>query len=96
MAQNIIRELEKTNSILGEMIHILKIIDAENSKIINTEGTKIKHKENNKQTQCCICLYAIKKEPHFLPCVHSFHITCIQKWLKQSNQCPICRSIVNA
>ena len=26
-----------------------------------------------------------------LPCMHLFHIECVDRWLTQSKRCPICR-----
>eukprot|EP00897_Mesotaenium_endlicherianum_P008657 jgi/Mesen1/781/ME000110S_11047 len=47
-----------------------------------------------KDTQCCICLgdYEPEEEVKNLPdCEHSFHLECIDAWLKQHTTCPICR-----
>jgi hypothetical protein len=42
---------------------------------------------------CCICLEAfgaggMRKT---LPCLHGFHQTCIDKWLRTNGACPICK-----
>ena len=42
---------------------------------------------------CAICLENIKKEKK-LVCNHSFCNSCILKWEKESNTCPICRSVI--
>ncbi|XP_058114302.1 E3 ubiquitin-protein ligase MBR2-like [Magnolia sinica] len=44
---------------------------------------------------CSICQeeYAEEDEIGTLGCDHYFHITCIKKWLRYKNVCPICKSI---
>ena len=43
-------------------------------------------------SDCSICLSTmVKKEVKSLPCIHTFHIECIDKWLKKSTRCPLCR-----
>ncbi|GAB5364883.1 hypothetical protein AAMO2058_001008400 [Amorphochlora amoebiformis] len=47
--------------------------------------------------QCCICLedevpgQLVRR----LPCMHAFHIKCIDAWLKQKGLCPICKKSAN-
>ncbi|XWS23230.1 hypothetical protein CRYUN_Cryun29cG0103200 [Craigia yunnanensis] len=45
---------------------------------------------------CMICLEELKvgsesSDVSRMPCSHTFHANCIEKWLKQSHYCPICR-----
>ena len=42
---------------------------------------------------CPICmeLYIVREEICTLPCLHTFHDNCVKKWLRQSNNCPICK-----
>ena len=30
-----------------------------------------------------------------LPCAHTFHGNCIYHWLRNNDDCPICRSVIN-
>lgn len=43
---------------------------------------------------CSICLddYEAGEGVRTLPCFHSFHDTCVDKWLTQSGLCPQCRA----
>ncbi|KAE9451300.1 hypothetical protein C3L33_16821, partial [Rhododendron williamsianum] len=44
--------------------------------------------------KCTVCLAEYHKEDilRVLPyCGHSFHATCIDKWLQQHSTCPVCR-----
>lgn len=46
-----------------------------------------------KEDKCAICLQKYKgvdiiKE---FPCKHIFHKTCILRWIKSSNKCPLCK-----
>ena len=40
--------------------------------------------------ECVICLEELKN-PDFLPCLHSFHTECINKWINKNPYCPICK-----
>lgn len=42
--------------------------------------------------ECSICFGEMySKRVKTLRCNHTFHIKCINDWLEQSNQCPLCR-----
>ncbi|GAB4845517.1 hypothetical protein Ancab_038922 [Ancistrocladus abbreviatus] len=49
---------------------------------------------------CAICLEELTgkeekgEEVQRLPCFHVFHGGCILKWLKRSDRCPLCRSVL--
>lgn len=43
--------------------------------------------------KCVICLSDLYDE-YTIPCEHSFHRKCIQKWMKRHNSCPICRRYI--
>ncbi|KAJ0739833.1 putative transcription factor C2H2 family [Helianthus annuus] len=49
--------------------------------------------------QCAICLgeYQEKEVLRIMPkCGHSFHLCCIDMWLRKQSTCPVCRLSVNA
>ena len=53
----------------------------------------IKKYSSIKEKKCSICLNKYKS-PDIIkefPCKHIFHKTCILKWLKNSDRCPICK-----
>eukprot|EP00812_Abedinium_dasypus_P010545 NODE_4157_length_704_cov_289.967643.p1 GENE.NODE_4157_length_704_cov_289.967643~~NODE_4157_length_704_cov_289.967643.p1 ORF type:complete len:152 (+),score=29.44 NODE_4157_length_704_cov_289.967643:65-457(+) len=43
--------------------------------------------------QCTVCLEAFKPGDalRILPCLHRYHCVCIDRWLKTSPQCPVCK-----
>jgi len=61
------------------------------SKIKNPK----KLSENKKK--CLICLEKFRKgeESIILPCLHLFHSTCIKKWIKIKDFCPLCKNAIN-
>jgi hypothetical protein len=49
------------------------------------------------EKDCPICLdeYNCQSQIILLPCLHSFHSSCIKKWLSKNVTCPICRKDIN-
>ena len=43
--------------------------------------------------KCTICLSEFDQEEDVrrLPCMHLFHVECVDQWLSQNKRCPICR-----
>ena len=46
--------------------------------------------------QCAICMesYETGEPKRTLPCFHTYHVVCVDTWLRSSRQCPICQSVV--
>ncbi|KAI7748623.1 hypothetical protein M8C21_012423 [Ambrosia artemisiifolia] len=54
---------------------------------------------SKEDAQCTICLgeYQEKEVLRIMPkCGHSFHLSCIDIWLRKQSTCPVCRVFVNA
>ncbi|KAE8685315.1 hypothetical protein F3Y22_tig00111099pilonHSYRG00181 [Hibiscus syriacus] len=49
--------------------------------------------EDGEEGDCMVCLeeLGVGFEASQMPCSHLFHGGCIERWLKQSHYCPICR-----
>ncbi|CAD8066535.1 unnamed protein product [Paramecium sonneborni] len=56
-----------------------------------------KYKPNQKNLNCVVCMLDFKKSENvkILDCLHQFHAKCIDQWLKQKGECPICRHQLN-
>ncbi|CAD8174429.1 unnamed protein product [Paramecium octaurelia] len=52
-----------------------------------------KYIPNKKNKNCVICMIDFKKSDNvkILHCFHQFHAKCINQWLKQKGECPVCR-----
>lgn len=50
-------------------------------------------KSTDEDWRCSICQggYRSDKEVGQLGCGHCHHISCIKQWLRQKNECPICK-----
>ena len=54
----------------------------------------VKEKSNSKDNiKCTICLsdFEIGEKKSTLPCLHSFHYNCIERWIRSKKYCPICK-----
>ncbi|KAM9245392.1 E3 ubiquitin-protein ligase RNF6 isoform 2-T2 [Leptosomus discolor] len=54
------------------------------------------HTENEISKTCTVCIneYVTGNKLRQLPCMHEFHIHCIDRWLSENSTCPICRQPV--
>ena len=69
-----------------------------NQQTINDVCKYLKVSKNNllnssENPNCPICLSNYKPSEYYrtIPCDHTFHKKCIDKWLKKNNNCPLCR-----
>ncbi|XP_051545516.1 uncharacterized protein si:ch211-59o9.10 [Myxocyprinus asiaticus] len=49
------------------------------------------------KTDCQICFseYKAGERLRMLPCLHDYHVKCIDRWLKENATCPICRADIS-
>ncbi|NXL86414.1 RNF6 ligase, partial [Alectura lathami] len=54
------------------------------------------HTEEELSKTCSVCIneYVTGNKLRQLPCMHEFHIHCIDRWLSENSTCPICRQPV--
>lgn len=60
------------------------------------QGSEKKRLISGEDASCCICLarYGDDEEVRELPCLHVFHVDCVDKWLKINATCPLCKNEV--
>ena len=62
------------------------------------EGGSEWGEEEGDAPMCSICLgdFGDGEECRMLPCLHAFHASCIDQWLRISHECPLCkRSVID-
>lgn len=66
------------------------------SSINNISKLVRKNAIKRRQPECPICLDHFNKDnpAHVTRCGHSFHKKCLQDWLRDNRECPLCRSIL--
>lgn len=59
---------------------------------------KCEDEEDDEVDKCTICLCEFEDEEDVrrLPCMHLFHVPCVDQWLGQNKRCPICRVDIEA
>ncbi|NWU58380.1 RNF6 ligase, partial [Dromas ardeola] len=57
-------------------------------------GDTLTENEISKTCSVCINEYVTGNKLRQLPCMHEFHIHCIDRWLSENSTCPICRQPV--
>ena len=64
-----------------------------NEEHISQLPTRSYQSNDGKVEQCSICLENFKQgeSVRTLPCLHQFHVKCVDQWLQRSQQCPVCK-----
>uniref|UniRef100_A0A8C2EET3 Si:ch211-59o9.10 n=1 Tax=Cyprinus carpio TaxID=7962 RepID=A0A8C2EET3_CYPCA len=50
------------------------------------------HSAGKTDCQICFSAYNAGERLRILPCLHDYHVKCIDRWLKENATCPICRA----
>jgi hypothetical protein len=58
------------------------------------EKRKAAYVKSSTNTNCAICLERIQDLGYCDPCMHTFCVDCIMKWLRRKQSCPKCRQKV--
>ncbi|CAD7094102.1 unnamed protein product [Hermetia illucens] len=53
---------------------------------------------SKKSRECVICMveFSVEEAVRYLPCMHIYHVSCIDDWLMRSLTCPSCMEPVDA
>ena len=51
---------------------------------------KMRENMENLSIHCAVCLDNFPES--LTPCLHAFHLTCINEWVSKNNKCPLCSS----
>lgn len=96
-------EFDRSNLGLAETLGLFESLfnASERRKVLKKEQLKqFKAFRVNKsliKTDCAICMnqFKLRELARALPCEHTFHTKCVDKWLiKHSTTCPVCRKSV--
>ncbi|KAF8402879.1 hypothetical protein HHK36_010971 [Tetracentron sinense] len=85
-------------SLLPEQDNIARSIDISIRELIPSyRYTKeVGLVSSTEDVTCAVCLCEFKEgdEVRVLPeCIHSFHVPCIDMWLRSHSNCPLCRTV---
>lgn len=78
---------------LAEMLGEVKDKGLSKSDLVRLPVVTYKKTEGQEIEECNICMtdYEDGDSQKILPCFHTFHCLCIDKWIKKNATCPICR-----
>lgn len=65
-------------------------------RIIVGKPKSSKLEQEDKDCPICLERLHLSEHCHVLACQHSFHVRCLDQWLRQHDTCPLCRQVANA
>merc|ERR1712048_1483930 len=68
------------------------------SKVHSYNSDMVADVSDSKEARCAICLIDFERGTQLrtLWCGHMFHIACVDRWLADKEECPVCREAVKA
>lgn len=69
--------------------HSYKRLLRSNSSVDNQE-------DNTEKCTICLCEFEEGEDVRRLPCMHLFHVSCVDQWLTTVKFCPLCRVDIEA
>lgn len=93
-------ELENYDALirLAERLGDAKSRGLDRDEIRKLPSARVSSRHASSQSWCVVCMsdFAEKQMLRILPfCNHEFHAKCVDKWLRGSKTCPICRGDVD-
>jgi len=78
--------------------HKFKHIPREKTENEKDDKKDEKKDEDLQVDKCTICLCEFEEDEYVrrLPCMHLFHVPCVDQWLGLNKRCPICRVDIEA
>lgn len=73
-------------------------IDSQSCKYVvmnNNKNERNQLEKNDGACIICLCKLEIGQHARILQCFHSFHQKCIDEWLYQKKECPVCKHKLN-
>lgn len=52
---------------------------------------ELDEEDGGEKCTICLSLFEIENDVRRLPCMHLFHMDCVDQWLVTNKHCPICR-----
>jgi len=86
------------SDIMMQPFETFNVRHVDQKTITKVLGSYSKYKDNDVKDECPICInnYKINEGIRILPCNHTFHKKCVDKWFKKSSfTCPTCRKDFN-
>uniref|UniRef100_A0A7N0TDD1 RING-type E3 ubiquitin transferase n=1 Tax=Kalanchoe fedtschenkoi TaxID=63787 RepID=A0A7N0TDD1_KALFE len=102
------REFDDLEEINALPVHNYKIPGTKSEALLQQQGSSsgrqdAKMTNSNTKTAsdgltCTVCLEQVNQGElvRTLPCLHQFHVNCIDPWLRQQGTCPICKFRVSS
>jgi len=87
----ILRNASSYNIIVQTTIYTTKVDEI----LPEPKLDKFNFDESRRDTaECAICMEPFTGECAELPCKHTYHYSCIEKWCTKKLECPLCREII--